>query len=686
MDCISDFHEGLAFVEKDKKVGVINKMGEIVVEPTYDAVPNLNSLRYENGFAIVQKNGKYGFIDKKGKEIVSCEYEVAEPFSSEGFSAVKKNGKYGFIDKTGHVIIDFIYDNASSFSEGLSSVRKNEKFGYIDNKGETVIPFVYSKASSFYGNVAIVVKDDKYSIIDKAGNVIKNFNSGIIDDYSDGLAAYAEYAEAEYGYIDEKGNLVIRCADGGAFKDGYASVLDYNEKKIGVIDKSGKTILPFIFDYVKDISEGLFCVLKDDKYGYYDNSGKCVIQCEYEEANSFSEGLAVISKEGRTYGYIDKSGLEVISPVFDSAHDFSEGLAVVKKNGLYGYIDKNGNSTFDTTIKEKTDGKDYTETDIKNVVEEMYKELFSLEYEIDFYGKYTSNEYKSLYKKAESIAAGDCVIGSDLWTNSQDSDEPSLKSISVKKYSDTTAKANVAIKLFKDYETISHVKLALIYEGGRWVVDDFLIDDNGKEFSAKAYLKEYIEDSLNKPKDDFSWLQGHWVYEQGNYRGHFVIQGNTLTMYSTMNPEPLTYTYRVEGNELFAGEMTVKLDFANQRIDYGEGNWMHKTSSDSNTYSSISSNSSSQTKTFANEQYVTGYLANQTFENSSGVDIRIDGSLRMYIDGDYAGVISVLRYNSTSALLRYGGGAYGEGKIGVRIENGRLQLRDPIDGIVWYQK
>ena len=78
MDCISDFHEGLAFIEKDKKVGVINKMGEIVVEPTYDAIPCLNFLRYMNGFAIVQKNGKYGFIDKKGKEIVSCEYEEAE--------------------------------------------------------------------------------------------------------------------------------------------------------------------------------------------------------------------------------------------------------------------------------------------------------------------------------------------------------------------------------------------------------------------------------------------------------------------------------------------------------------------------------------------------------------------------------------------------------------------------------
>ena len=77
-------------------------------------------------------------------------------------------------------------------------------------------------------------------------------------------------------------------------------------------------------------------------------------------------------------------------------------------------------------------------------------------------------------------------------------------------------------------------------------------------------------------QNNTDWLQGHWVYEQGGYKGHFVIQGSTLSMYSTMNPDPLTYTYRIDGNELYAGEMTIKLDFANQRIDYGEGNWMHK--------------------------------------------------------------------------------------------------------------
>lgn len=94
----------------------------------------------------------------------------------------------------------------------------------------------------------------------------------------------------------------------------------------------------------------------------------------------------------------------------------------------------------------------------------------------------------------------------------------------------------------------------------------------------------------------------------------------------------------------------------------------------------------SSSKVFINEQYVTMYLVNQTFTNRSGIDIRIDGDCRIFIDGDYAGVIFVLRYTATSALIRYSGGKYGEGQIRVQISNNKLLLIDPLDGTTWYQK
>lgn len=112
--------------------------------------------------------------------------------------------------------------------------------------------------------------------------------------------------------------------------------------------------------------------------------------------------------------------------------------------------------------------------------------------------------------------------------------------------------------------------------------------------------------------------------------------------------------------------------------------------SSSSDHSSLSDNSiyheDTSSRKFLNAQYVVGYLAHQSFTNYSDVEIRFDGDGRIYIDGDYAGVVSVLSYNETSALIRYGGGMYDEGRIVVRIEGNKFVLRDHIDGTEWYQK
>ena len=199
-----------------------------------------------------------------------------------------------------------------------------------------------------------------------------------------------------------------------------------------------------------------------------------------------------------------------------------------------------------------------------------------------------------------------------------------------------------------------------------------------------------VDSNSSSDSSNLDWLQGHWIYEQGSYKGHFIIQGDKIIQYSSMNPEHYEATFRIEDGEIKARlvdgmDLAVKIDFTNQRIDYGDGCWMHKVSSSSDDYSSSSSNTSSS-KTFANEQYVTMYLVNRTFRSNDGITIKLDGNLRMYIDGDYAGVVSVLRYNSTSALLRYGGGAYGDGRITVQIVGDKLQLIDPTDGSVYHQR
>jgi hypothetical protein len=93
--------------------------------------------------------------------------------------------------------------------------------------------------------------------------------------------------------------------------------------------------------------------------------------------------------------------------------------------------------------------------------------------------------------------------------------------------------------------------------------------------------REAENNDESEEERNLDWLQGHWVYEQGNYKGHFIIQGDKITQYSSMNPERETSTFRIEGDEILSRiangvNLAVKIDFANHTIDYGDGCWMHK--------------------------------------------------------------------------------------------------------------
>ena len=397
MDKIANFHEGLAFF--------------------------LSDIFYNDGMAMVRKNGKYGFIDKEGKEIISCKYDEAIGFN-EGLAVVKKDGKYGFLDKKGKEVIPFIYSSANAFSNGLSAVGKDGKYGFINKKGETIIPFVFDYAESFNGESTIASKGDKSVIINKEGKIVKEFESGYLRDFSEGLAIYEkdENDELRYGYVDEKGNLIIPrkfySLRGiyGIFEDGFASVYKYAEGKFGVIDKSGKEVLPFKFESDILYSEELFLVYNNGKAGYYDTNGKCVIPCEYETATPFYEGLAAVEKGG-LWGFIDKSGKMLINPVFDDVNSFSDGLAVVKKNDKYGIVDKNGKSTFSPQELEKLNIQK-EETIEKE--EEQYEEE-SMEYEEESNSKQVDitpilyecqNEITAIQREIEEACRTFVVLGS----------------------------------------------------------------------------------------------------------------------------------------------------------------------------------------------------------------------------------------------------------------------------------
>lgn len=66
---------------------------------------------------------------------------------------------------------------------------------------------------------------------------------------------------------------------------------------------------------------------------------KCLLQ--------FQGRMAIVWNGEEKRGFINHSGELVIPYNYDYADDFSEGLAVVIQDGKWGFVDKQGRSTFD---------------------------------------------------------------------------------------------------------------------------------------------------------------------------------------------------------------------------------------------------------------------------------------------------------------------------------------------------
>jgi hypothetical protein len=60
---LGNFSSGVAVISQDKKWGVIDKTGRIMIQPQYEMAFS------KNGLTVVQLESKWGYVDAKGKYV-----------------------------------------------------------------------------------------------------------------------------------------------------------------------------------------------------------------------------------------------------------------------------------------------------------------------------------------------------------------------------------------------------------------------------------------------------------------------------------------------------------------------------------------------------------------------------------------------------------------------------------------
>jgi outer membrane protein assembly factor BamD (BamD/ComL family) len=366
----------------DRKCGVINPKGEIVILPIYFEIFRLG----KNWIATKGEKYKEYFRENGTDWVGPPAKENEEYFKIWGnqlnhYSGFTNFDQWFLLSPNGNQI-SAGYNHFSIFSDGMIAVSnggeieftndvfstsslKNPKWGYIDSTGKELIPLIYQKAEEFlngkayvwngivWNGTAYVYNREKF--IDKKNNVLAILN--------DGEDAFAT-----------KNNWVV--FKGMPFNP---PVEDSNFSNFNIRKNYSKFLVPTEGLMAVNITTttallGDFNCYIGGKWGFIDENGIEVIPLKFDNASPFSEGLAAVNigktyyfvhdstdnsdrvklKASGKYGYIDKTGKIVIPIKFDAAFPFSEGLAAVnigmtydtddnlKTSGKYGFIDKTG--------------------------------------------------------------------------------------------------------------------------------------------------------------------------------------------------------------------------------------------------------------------------------------------------------------------------------------------------------
>lgn len=332
-------------INRDKKYGVINREGNVIVEASYDIIqipnPSKDVFICMNEYNVEQKEYKVKVLNEKGEELYQ-EYDSVQaiptettydgiPFEKTALK-YKKSGKYGLLSINGKVLTEAVYDQISaiSYKEGMLLVKQGDLCGVININGKNVIPVEYESITAdnyysqdtFYKTTGFIVcqKSDvgyRYGYINYKGQVI----------------IPTEYTEINrVNEIQDDKNVYIV-----AVKDGQAGLL-----------KNKKSILNYEYeDIIYNLDNDVFIIQRNGKQGIIDRNGNIKIGPEYESI--VFGGIYVNAQKGDEFYLLDLNGNQIENQEILSKVPTKDGkhYIVSDYNEIYKIVDENGNIVID---------------------------------------------------------------------------------------------------------------------------------------------------------------------------------------------------------------------------------------------------------------------------------------------------------------------------------------------------
>jgi hypothetical protein len=369
IDSISSFYKNYAVIYQDLHQGLMNRDGQIKIEPIYRAIEI-----QEDGTVRAKQSDEWYFLDGQnqllqkvlcdsiegiGKNIfkltnagaVRLVNEQLIPITTRTFSSLGKfkNGKaifrqdnrYGIIRMDGVVEIEPLFNALKlDVNSLIGSKRSNGKdqWTLLDSTGSKKHTKVYEKIESFNGKFHPAKNHNRWGALDVNGKeIIACVHDSLLQNKGKNIAVKFH---GQYGIIDISEEWIVIPLPNPIQLISENRYLEFTPQTT-LLRSIDRNIIYFTNNKLEVFDNYLIEHLSSGGLWKIDFDGKIVsrqVQPEFvEKVFTESEGLRAIKKDNR-YGFIDSRGRLRIANRYEDAQSFSEKLAAIKIRGKWGFI------------------------------------------------------------------------------------------------------------------------------------------------------------------------------------------------------------------------------------------------------------------------------------------------------------------------------------------------------------
>ena len=501
--CIYDYNAASG----EYKTKVLNEKNEEILTNfeninTIDIKEIVSSIPYEKTVLQYQKDGKYGIIDFSGKSIIKPQYdEIRNMPYREGELIAKKDDKYGVININGGKLLDFKYDyitgdsyystekeyTLDGYIVGVNNGDGKMQYGYLNSNRNQLLETSFDRVYRMNN-----VKDDEnvYLVTEKDGNIQLYRNDKILLDNN--------YQAINY---NEDSKLLILQKD----------------NKYGVTDLNGKQILNIEYDQIQ-IPGNYIIAIKNGNSETFDLSGTKQENLQFTNimmTNNENYNISIDTND--KYGVISKDGTTIIENKYNYIqYLFANYFIVGGDSGKSGIINDKGEELLPINYEviQKIDNSDIIQAMTGNTLE-LYNKQISKIVSMENGKLDINNNYIKVYSTTQTEYVGlDGSLKSDF-----DIFPDNTLFASEKDGMWGFVDKNNNIKVNYQYEKVTELNelgFAGIKKDGRWGVIDKngnvileptyeIAEQNGEPYFIGKYYKvisgyeeEYFTDNINE--------------------------------------------------------------------------------------------------------------------------------------------------------------------------------------------